>query len=171
MASFRNSLNFVLDNEDSQREYADVPDAPPGARAISGINSHSYPADYAHIAALPQAERGPAVAAFYAANFWDHWLAEVASDPAAARIMDAEVNEGQGTGIRLAQEAANKARSSNLEIDGVWGPATVLAINACDPQEFVGCFRAARIARYQDLVKKNPARAVYLDNWITRAQK
>lgn len=40
-----------------------------GAQALAGINSWWYPADFARIVALPAAQRGPAIQAFYEANF------------------------------------------------------------------------------------------------------
>ena len=45
MSIWTTAYNWMLDNEDAEREYKVVPDAPPGAFAISGINSAAFPPD------------------------------------------------------------------------------------------------------------------------------
>jgi len=69
MAQFPPALDFILDNEDRNREYAIVADT--GGQAIAGINSRSWPTAFANIERTPQAQRGPAVANFYKTEFWD----------------------------------------------------------------------------------------------------
>ena len=59
MADFLISYEWMLNNEDAAHSYAVVPDAPPGAHAISGINSSAFPSQFETIAALPQNQRGP----------------------------------------------------------------------------------------------------------------
>ena len=49
MSDFSVCFEWMMDNEDARRAYAQVPDAPPGAFAISGINSAAFPIDFADI--------------------------------------------------------------------------------------------------------------------------
>ena len=107
MADFNYCINFVLDNEDRTRACAVVPDPPPGSFALSGINSHYWPDDFARISALPQSERLPAVIDFYRVNFWNDWLEQMVSDDLTARVLDSRVNQGAGTATRLLQQAVN----------------------------------------------------------------
>ena len=59
MSNWTTAYNWMLDNEDAEREYKVVPDAPPGAFAISGINSAAFPDEFDAIAKLMISERGP----------------------------------------------------------------------------------------------------------------
>ena len=72
MASFDIAFDWMIVNEDANLQYASVPDV--GGQAISGINSNSFPEQFAAIAAIPQAQRGPAVRQFYLSEFWNAWL-------------------------------------------------------------------------------------------------
>lgn len=170
MADWDVCYNWVLDNEDAARAYAIVPDAPPGAHAISGINSAAYPLQFAKISALPPDQRGVEVENFYQAAFWNKWYAQLASDELAKRVFDVAVNMGPGTAVKLLQNAAGCAA------DGCWGPATLAAVNAMG-DFLVVPFKTARLAHYQAIVKRNPALAHYLGTaanpgpWWARAIK
>ena len=102
MADFETDYEFMIANEDRTQAHAIVPDAPPGAYAISGINSAAYPAQFKAIAAIPQAERGAAVENFYQTEFFNKFEAQL-SDPVAERILDAMVNNGPVTGTKILQ--------------------------------------------------------------------
>jgi len=140
----------MLDNEDSQRKYVAVPDPPPGSHAISGINSYYWHDEYMAIAALPQAERGPAVIAFYEKNFWNDWLAQILDDDLAARVMDSGVNQGAGTACGLLQRAVNSLGGVYIEPDGHWGPITLAAVNNQNPFSLLNAFRTVRAAKYRE---------------------
>ena len=163
MASFDVCLDWLLDNEDSQRTYQSNPD--PGGFAIAGVNSAVFPEDYADIAALPSVARPVAVAAFYRREFWNQWYAQLTSDEVAKRVFDAAVNMGPGTACKLVQEAAGAVP------DEAWGPDTVAAINKCNPANLVTAFQQDRISHYQRIVAANPADAKYLPAWTARASK
>lgn len=172
-------IAFVLQNEDRPLLHATVPDLPgqwvtqngvrtwSGAHAISGINSAAFPAQYAAIAAIPQAERGPAVENFYQIEEWSVWYAQLATDEAAERILDMAVNSGEGHAVKTAQQAVNSLGGPQIAVDGCWGPNTVGAINACDQDAFVVAFRAAHVAHLEEFDADNPA----LPQLIARAQE
>ena len=172
MADFETAFDFMIQNEDSRREYADGPDA--GGRAISGINSNSFPAEYDAIKAIPQADRGPAVELFYRNHFWNHWLDQIVSDKVAERVFDMAVNGGAGTSVKLLQMALNAVRfpaGGYVTPDGTWGPRTLSACNQAEEDELVGAFRKQRAQHYREIVAKHPAKAIYLDGWLARARK
>lgn len=170
MSSWGVCFNWILNNEDGSRQYKTVPDAPPGAFAISGINSASYPEEFARINAIPLAERGVAVEQFYQSEFWNHWYAQLVSDDVAKRVLDAAVNMGPGTAVRLLQDAAG------CEPDGAWGPNTVAAVNAAG-EGLVTLFKQTRLAHYQEIAKANPSLAHFLGTeqnpgpWWIRSMK
>lgn len=162
MALFEVSYNWAMDNEDRGRQYKMVPDSPPGAYAISGINSFAYPQQFAAINVIPQAQRGPAVQNFYQTQFWNQWFGQLLSDDVAKRVFDSAVNMGPGTAVKLLQQAVNQIATTPVVVDGGWGPATVGAVNGCVAVALVGQFQQVRLAHYQAIVAKNPADAQYL---------
>jgi GNAT superfamily N-acetyltransferase len=170
MADFQVAFNWTMDSEDEERHYLVAPDAPPGAFAISGINSAAFPEDFERIKAAPQVERPALVEAFYRAHFWDAWMQQL-SDEVAKRVMDARFNQGQGTGVRILQHAVNEAAKTILDCDGLLGEQTITAANRSNQAELVATFKAARCQKYRDLADANPALMKYLPGWLARAQK
>lgn len=171
MASYDLAFEWLMDNEDERRQYAIVPDDPPGAHAISGINSASFPTDFEAIAAIAQSQRGPSIKRFYQLHFWNIWLDQISSDEVAKRVNDAGVNMGGETAVKLLQIALENAAGISLGVDGVWGPRTLQAVNNCQPDLLSAAFRAARVAHYREIVLKNPAKVKFLKNWEARAGK
>jgi hypothetical protein len=180
MADPATCIAFVLQNEDRPLLHAIVPDLPGawgmvagvktwlGAHAVSGINSTAFPLQYAAIAAIPQAARGPAVENFYQTEEWSTWYAELPDDnQAAMRILDMAVNSGEGHAWRTAQAAVNAISPAQIAEDGHPGPATVTAINVCNQNAFVAAFRAAHVEHLEEFDADNPA----LPQLIARAQE
>jgi lysozyme family protein len=180
MADWNTAYNFMMDNEDLKRAYAIVPDAPEqldpvtkeriGAFAIAGINSAAFPGEYACIAATAQQYRAKLVERFYRTHFWNQWFDQLASDDIAKRVFDMAVNGGAGTAVRLLQ-CAILDLSGIDGIDGQWGPMTVTRANWLDADKLVSAFQRRRVARYREIVAKNPADARYLPQWIARAER
>ncbi len=178
MANWKTCYDFMMQNEDSRREHAIEPDA--GGQAISGINSAAFPLQFAKIAALPQAERGPEVEAFYSAAFWNLWFDKIDSDEVAKRVFDAVVNIGIVPAVKCLQIAINSLKRKDpsglpaemmIDQDGHWGPDTVSHANYAPPDQLVSAFRTAREAHYRAIVAAHPEKAVYLDAWLARARK
>ena len=168
VADFATCYDFVLANEDyTPPRYATVPDptrSDPLALAISGINSAEFPEQFEVIfAAATPVERAPLVADFYRKTYFTAELAQL-SNPVAMRLMDAEVNEGAGAGVKLLQKAC-LALGATLEVDGALGPLTIAAANACDQDALVAAFKAARVAAYEAIGGPD------LAEWIARANK
>ena len=172
MSSFDVAFQFLMDNEDAARAYAVVPDAPPGAHAISGINSAAFPGEFEAIAALAQNERALAVEQFYERNFWNQWYAQLTSDEVAKRVFDAAVNAGSVAAVKCLQRSCN---SFPIQVplieDGGWGPMTVAKANIFNPDSLVTAFQQARIAHYDALIDANPALDIYKAAWTARALK
>ena len=174
MSSFSNAYQFMMSNEDSLHEYKIVPDAPPGAHAISGINSAAYPTQYEAIAKIAQSNRGPAIQQFYKTEFWTIWLENLTSDNLAMRVFDSAVNMGPGTAVKLLQVAINSLQNNALIVDGGWGPNTLNHANQLsvpDDSNIVAAFKHARIEHYQSIVSHNPSSGKYLASWSARAGK
>jgi lysozyme family protein len=163
MAQFELCFSFVLPNEDfDPPQYKEVPDptsGDPEAKAIAGINSHYWAADYAQIASLPQDSRAASVANFYRVNFWNKWLEQLTSNRLAAMTLDAGVNQGAGWAVRFLQGA------TGATVDGHWGPSTIALANAAELDDAVNQFIVLRKARY------NQVGGPSLPQWLERAAK
>ena len=171
MSQFQPAYEFVMDNEDAARAYAIVPDV--GGFAISGINSASFPEEYADIASVPQSQRGPAVANFYQTKFWTPLNAGgIADQDLANRVLDEAVNAGLQAGAVLLQRAANACGvAPALTVDGQIGPLTLEAVNKLDPQRLLAAYRAARVFRYEAILQSHPDDALYAKQWMARAEE
>jgi len=163
MSDWETCYNFMIDNEDSSREYKTVPDA--GGMAISGINSNSFPLQFAKINELPQDQRGVEVENFYHAVFWNKWFDQISSDEVAKRVFDSSVNMGYGTAVKILQGVLG------CQVDGRLGPNTVSFTNASPSQALVANFILARCQHYKDIVAKNPDDEKYLAVWLVRASR
>jgi lysozyme family protein len=171
---FVDAYNFMMDNEDYPRQYKTVPDAPPGAFAISGINSASFPTQFNTINAIPQAQRGPAIQNFYQTIFWNTWLDQLTSVELAKRVFDSAVNMSTHTSVTMLQTAINSIVPNAVTVDGGWGHETLTHANsipATGPINIVDAFRGVRTQHYKDIVAKNPADQKYLNGWLARASK
>jgi lysozyme family protein len=169
--AFEDDYEFMMDNEDKNQLHAIVPDAPPGAHAISGINSAAFPKQFAAIATIPQAQRGPAVEQFYQAEFGNQWIAQITSADLQERVFDTAVNSGMGTAVKILQGAINTEpsvidKTVPIPVDGIWGPLTVAAANACGTW-LVPAFEQARVSH----LRKYDANSPYLAQLIARAEK
>ena len=169
MANFTTAFEWTMEFEDPKREYALISDAPPGAHAISGINSAAFASDFAAIAAIPQAQRAPSIQRFYQIHFWNTWFDQLESDEIAKRVFDAAVNMGPGTAVKLLQEALAAALGAFVAVDGQWGPQTLQHANNCNPDMVCAEFRKARATHYRAIVEENPAAGKYLQGWLARA--
>lgn len=136
---------------------------------LAGSTPGHGPAQFASVAALPQGARAAAVQAFYQSQYWNNWLAQLASDDLAKRVFDFGVNAGAGTSVKVLQQALNTMGGS-LTVDGGWGPMTLAAANAADQAALVQAFIAARAAHYRAIVAASPGDAAYLNGWLARAQ-
>jgi hypothetical protein len=190
MSSFDVCYSWMMDNEDPKRQYKTLPDPPDlyeddghgnlvrvGAHSISGINSDSYPAQFARISVIPQVQRAQAVEDFYHLMFWNKWYAQIVSDEVAKRIFDCAVLDGPVTAVYIVQRAANGLCGEQIKDDGRWGPITVEVLNDQNPASLINSLKAQWLEHAKVVVVRNPARAKYLGTaqkpgpWWTRIMK
>jgi lysozyme family protein len=177
MADWNIAYNWMMDNEDFSRACKQVPDAGPAGAgpcfAISGINSAAWPTQFAGIAAIAQDQRANAVQQFYEENIWNNWFAQIASDDVCKRLFDFAVNGSSHQAVQCLQQALNSLGGSGtpLKEDGGWGPMTLAALNAADPNALVTAFKTQRVAHYQAIAAAHPDKAQYLKAWTARAEK
>lgn len=95
--------------------------------------------------------------------------------PLQAPVFDMYVNAGI-MAVKLLQRVLI-AQGHNLRCDGVLGPATLAAVQACDGQTLVDPYGATRREFYYSLAQARPASRKYVvrrdggkGGWITRAE-
>jgi lysozyme family protein len=128
------ALAFVLLKEGGAK-ITDDPDDPGGLTKY-GISQRAYP--HLDIRNLSESQ----ASAIYRADYWTP--AGCAQVPGAIGIMlfDIAVNQGQGTAVKLLQEAAG------VLADGKLGAKTVEAVNRKHPRDMLREFTVRRQMRY-----------------------
>ena len=84
----------------------------------------------------------------------------------ATKLLDMAVNMGLKTAIEIAQ------REAGSEADGLYGPKTEAAINACPPTG--GLLRLLCVGaryHYENVIADRPASEKYRDGWMERASE
>lgn len=106
------------------------------------------------------------VRAFYKLNFWDPLrLDEVKDQRVAESIYDFGVNADTKVAAKLAQIVVG------CTPDGRFGPITLQALNAADPELFLAKFALAKLARYRDIVTKDRTQMKFILGWVNRLLK
>lgn len=100
--------------------------------------------------------------------FWNPMqLGEIHSQAVANQMFDLAANAWTTTSARVAQRALVDL-GVPVSVDGVVGPATVAAINAQDPQSFLGAFKNYATKFYAAVVYNNPTMSKFLHSWMSR---
>jgi len=167
MSAFMPAFDFLMDSEDPKREFQCVPDNK--GLVISGVNSLEWPDDFKAINALPVHGRPFAVAAFYQKNYWNPLLlAQINSQDIANRVLDQSVNGGNSSAVSMLQNACGFC-GQTVTADGVMGPNTLAAVNACDPVALLDQYRQERLHHYVAVAAAHPEWSSDLAGWEARA--
>jgi lysozyme family protein len=106
------------------------------------------------------------VRGFYKANFWTALrLDEVENQDVARTLFDFAVNAGTGTAAKLAQIVVGTTP------DGRFGPKTMTALNAANPELFVARYALAKLSRYEQIVTRDRTQGKFLLGWVRRTLK
>jgi len=156
----RTTLNeggYVLTNHAGDR----------GGQTYAGI-ARKYHPDWSGWAAIDRGET-PAtslVRDFYRENFWEPVKGDQINDQRTAEtIYDFGVNANYKVAIKLAQIVLGVAP------DGVIGPVTLQALNTMDAELFKARYALAKLARYLEIVKRDPSQRQWLVGWCNRLLK
>ncbi len=98
-----------------------------------GISAGSYPREDIANMTLARAKE------IYKRDYWDIFRGDELAPSVAFQLMDADVNHGKGNGTRMLQRAVG------VHDDGVFGPLTMAALKAMDPEVFIMRLIAERL--------------------------
>lgn len=85
--------------------------------------------------------------------------------PLAEQVLDAAVNMGQKTAIKMLQQALG------LKEDGRIGPATLDKARQADPALVNNALAHLRMARYEQIALSDPSQVQFLQGWLSRARR
>lgn len=132
---FDDCIAFVLAREGG---YVNDP-RDPGGETRWGISKRAYPEIDIKTLSLNEAK------AIYYADYWKPCQCDEFAAPISLCVLDAAVNSGNDTAIRMLQEALN------IPDDGLVGPKTIGAAAVADKQACIEAFHARREAHYRSL--------------------
>jgi lysozyme family protein len=107
--------------------------------------------------------------------YYTHYLKplgceQMKSSGVAVCLADTGILYGVVTTIHFAQKVCNGFGYS-LTVDGLAGPATIQAINKCNPTLFIKDFHGLILARIDYIVAQDPSQKVFYDGWLARADR
>jgi lysozyme family protein len=111
----------------------------------------------------------PQVVEVYRSEYWQGYE-RIADETLSIKVFDFAVNAGNGTANKTLQRAANDL-GMRLEVDGVIGPKTLIAVNSLDPDVLLRRFAERQLGHYQEIVNRDPSQAVFANGWRNRAAR
>lgn len=152
MSEFNRAIKYVLKHEGG---LVNDP-ADPGGLTNRGITKRDYP--HLDIVNLTEAE----TIEIYRRDYWRPVYDEMTDKDAACKVFDMAVNMGHSRAHKLLQRAVGALD------DGVFGPATLAAANACHNLTERLCKQQADF--YRLLASRRPALNKFLRGWLRRAE-
>lgn len=152
-SSFEIAIALTLKNEGG---FTDNP-ADPGGATNMGIEQRDLP--NVPIETLTQAQ----AVEYYSEHYWKPLYSEIGNQDTASKLFDMGVLFGVGTAVKTLQAVLQ------ITQDGVFGPATLSALNAAG-ESILPEYKMAMLDRANEIVGQNPAEAVFLDGWERRIQ-
>jgi len=148
MADFDTAVEVVLEHEGGKGR---LPGDPGGATAFGWSEAAC------EAWGIAQPTTAAEAAALYQRYFWNPLYNQVASQEVGTKILDDCVNQGTGTGIEHLQTALGKT-GQTMAVDGIFGPATLAAVNRAPEGILLGYFRLIQYQSYAAWIAENPAR-------------
>lgn len=161
MAQFDPAFESMIRNEGGYKLHQVAGDR--GGMTYAGISRVMNP-QWPGWAFIDRGEIPPSqlVRDFYRAGYWEPIRGDDLPQDTARSIFDFAVNSGVRVAVKLAQIVAGTTP------DGSFGPKTLAALQAIDPQHFKAAYALAKIARYRDIVARDKEQSKFLLGWINR---
>lgn len=134
--------------------------ADPGGETNFGISKRTYPDLNIRALTREQAE------AIYHRDWWLRYgYGRIDDEALAAKLFDLSVNTGPRRAHSLLQKAVNKTGASRLEVDGLFGPASLAAVNSHPhPSLLLAELKLLAVEYYLGLGNRR-----FLSGWVRRA--
>jgi lysozyme family protein len=152
VADFLQAVQITLQHEGG---FVDNP-ADPGGATNMGVEQRDLPHIPIQTLTVAQAET------YYQETYWKPLYSQITNQPLASKLFDLGVLFGVGTAVKNLQAALD------LEMDGIFGPATLAATNRVVPVVLLSRFVSEMRAHANAVVGGNPKLAVFLNGWLRR---
>lgn len=158
MADFEQAVQRILQLEGGRSNHP----ADRGGLTKYGISQRAYPK--LSIDALTEGQARE----IYRRDYWQPNFDRIADQSKAGKLLDLCVNLGPKGGVTVLQQALNDEGCA-VEVDGQFGPRSLMAVNLMPLREFLRTVRARQVRHYVDLTLKDASQLAFLDGWIRRA--
>lgn len=142
-----------------------------GGMTYAGISRNPNP-DWPGWAYIDRGETPPSqlVRDYYREGWWNPIRGDgIVSQDVAYTIYSFATNSSARlrptVAVKLAQLVAGATP------DGVFGPRTLASVNAMGPELFVAKYALARLARYEQIVRRDRTQQKFLLGWLSRTLK
>jgi lysozyme family protein len=152
MADFQVAVALTLHNEGG---YVDNP-ADSGGATNMGIEQRDLPNIPIRSLTVAQA------VAYYAQNYWKLYYSQIAAQLIANKLFDLGVLFGVGTAVKILQGVLGAVQ------DGVFGPATLQAVNADDETLLLSEYKHAAVLHAAAIALRIPNDNAFLAGWERR---
>lgn len=95
-------------------------------------------------------------------HYWNRWRADEIKNQSVANILVDWVWASGTHGIRRPQLLLG------VNIDGIVGPKTIAALNACNPEEIFNKIKMERIRFIDEICSRNPRQNKFRKGWLNR---
>ena len=107
--------------------------------------------------------------AIYYRDWWQRYgYGHLQDEAVATKLLDMAVNMGPSTAHRLLQEAL-VFLGYPVDVDGILGPQTLMAVNRADPKRLLQVLRWRAAERYFHIAEHSPQMRAFLFGWLRRA--
>ena len=152
MANSQIAIALTLQNEGG---YTNNP-ADPGKATNMGITQEDLPDQ--NIQELTQAQ----AIAYYSEHYWKSLYSEIEDQSVANKLFDFGVLFGVGTAVQMMQGVLK------LTVDGVFGPATLAAVNEAEPFSLLTAYKTVMAQHAINIGGEHPAERQFVVGWIRR---
>jgi lysozyme family protein len=77
-------------------------------------------------------------------------------------VIDCAINSGP------VEATTQLQRALNVQVDGIFGPQTTMAVNATNPERLFRRVLASRVRHYGQIIRKDHTQAVFAGGWFDR---
>lgn len=181
MADFSEAIDYLLTNEGGLYPPDGNPDLVTGELANFGITLRWL--QTIHPDATPDTIRNltrQGACDLYEQYWWDFYkVNSIPSDPVATKLLDAMVNCGAGTAVKIFQQTLNEPiddSGKTVAVDGLIGPQVIAAVQVEMSQStgvgpLLDAFAINLVTHYEKIAADNPKLASNLPGWESRAEK
>jgi lysozyme family protein len=161
MAKFKPAVDLILKHEGG---YVDNPNDR-GGETVFGISKRAFPSLEIRDLSVNGATE------IYLVKYWNKIKGDGIKNQALANaFFDYAVNSGPETASLEIQRCCNMLRPEEpIKADGIIGPLSLNAINACNADTLRFRLCRARIDRLLTICEKSPSQRVFLRGWMSRA--